>query len=463
MADFRPVNQDNTTFPAQNPEILSVSQVTAKIKVLLEKNIPFIWINGEISNLNTSANGHLYFNLKDTGAQINAVMFKTQRRGLMFAPKNGMNLNCLGRLNVYEERGTYQIIVEYAEQAGAGALHLEFEQLKARLEREGLFAAERKRPLPPYPRKIVLITSPTGAVIHDMQAVAQRKIPTIMEILPVKVQGQEAAAEIVNALKFLGTMPDVEVAILARGGGSREDLQPFNTEEVARAIAAAPLPVISAVGHETDFSISDFVADLRAPTPSAAIDMLLPDKDDLQLHLRNLTRRLQGGLQNRILLYKAVLNRLEMRLGMPKSRILEKKQRISYFEYKLKHSIIRQMQAHIQRLGLAKLRLARQSPRLKLNEKRHALAKADYRLKTAFENHFNRALNKTRFLQEKLLLLGPSATLDRGYSIVTDPFLNRVVSNAAMVKPGQSLEIIMKSGRLWCLVEKVNKDGEKEF
>lgn len=463
MADLNSGNQNNSTFAVQNPEILSVSQVTAKIKALIEKNIPFIWINGEISNLNISASGHIYFSLKDTGAQINAVMFKTQRRGLMFEPKNGMNLNCLGRLNVYEERGTYQIIVEYAEPAGAGALHLEFERLKAKLEQEGLFAVERKRPLPLYPRKIILITSPAGAVVHDMQVVARRKMPVIMEILPVKVQGQDAAAEIVNALEFLREVPDAEVAILARGGGSREDMQPFNTEEVARAIAAAPIPVISAIGHETDFSISDFVADLRAPTPSAAIDMLLPDKTDLQLRLQNLTRRLQGELQNRILLYKAHLNRLEMRLGVPKNRLFEQGQRISYLEYKLKHSIIRQMQEQMQRLGLAKLRLTRQAPQLKLNGKRYGLENAEYRLRSAFENHFARALHRTRFLQEKLTLLGPLATLDRGYSIVTDPLFNRVVSDALMVKPGQTLEILMKNGRLWCSVEKVSKDGQKEF
>lgn len=459
MADFSSVNQNDTVSSVQKPEILSVSQVTKKVKALLEKNIPFIWINGEISNLNASPNGHLYFSLKDNEAQINAVMFKTQRRGLMFTPENGMSLNCLGRLNVYEARGTYQIIVEYAEPAGTGALHLEFEQLKTMLEGEGLFAVERKRPLPPYPRKIVLITSPTGAVIHDMQVVAQRKMPVTIEVLPVKVQGPEAVPEIVAALALLRKMPEVEVAVLARGGGSREDLQPFNTEEVARAIAATPIPLISAVGHETDFSISDFVADLRAPTPSAAIDMLLPDKEALVLQLQNIGRRLQGSLQNRILLYQAHLNRLEMRLGLPKTRLLEQGRNVSYLEYKIKHSIIHQMQMRVQRFGLAKLSLIRQAPQQKLNEKRHALAKAHYRLKTVIEYHSMLALNKTESLQQKLALLGPAATFERGYSIVRDPLFSTVINDAALITPGQSLEIIMKNGRLWCSVEKVNQDG----
>lgn len=462
MSDFSRHNEplfDAPAAPKPEPDILSVSAVTAKIKALIEKNLPFIWINGEISNLNSSANGHMYFVLKDSGAQINAVMFKNQRRGLMFSPENGMNINCLGRLSVYEGRGSYQIIVEYAEEAGVGALHLEFEQLKAKLKSEGLFEAERKRPIPAYPRKIILITSPTGAVVHDMQVVAGRKMPVEMQVLPVAVQGAEAIIEIVNALEFLREIPDAEVAVLARGGGSLEDLQAFNSEEVARAIALAPIPVVSAIGHETDFSISDFVADLRAPTPSAAIDMLLPDKQNLDLRLQNLTRRLTGGINNIILLRRAHLNRLQMRLSSPQYKLLEYQQNISYMEYRLKHHIVRRMQTESQRLGLMKMRLNRQAPQIKLNNSRYALNNAEQKLKALVENKLVTYQNKISFLNEKLMLLGPRATLERGYSIVTQPLFNGVINDVNMVKPGEQLEIIMQNGRLWCTVQKVNKNG----
>lgn len=453
------VNHADTSATPNSPNIQSVSEVTSKIKVLIEKNLPYIWINGEISNLNFSTAGHLYFILKDATAQINAVMFKNQRRGLMFTPENGMNINCLGRLSVYEERGAYQIIVEFADQAGVGTQHLEFEQLKLKLEREGLFAGERKRPLPAYPRKIVLITSQAGAVVHDMQVVARRKMPVVFDILPVKVQGAEAVIEIVNALEFLKEIPDAEVAVLARGGGSAEDMQAFNSEEVARAIALSPIPVVSAVGHETDFSISDFVADLRAPTPSAAIDMLLPDKEELELKLLNLTRRVMGGLQKIILLRKTRLNHLEARLGTPKYKLLEYHQKVTYYEYKLKHNMLQHFQAETQRLGLLRMRLNRQAPQIKLNNSFNALKNTEQKLKVLVDNILVTYQNKILSLQNKISLLGPLATLERGYSIVTKPLFNGVINNVNMVEPGETLEIIMQNGRVWCIVQKVKNNG----
>lgn len=444
-----------TTQTSTNPAILSVSEVTLKIKALLEKNLPFIWINGEISNLKEASTGHLYFVLKDSGAQINAVMFKTQRRGLMFELENGANLNCLGRLSVYEQRGNYQIIVEYAEKFGLGALHIEFGQLKAKLEQEGLFAPTNKRPLPPYPRKIALITSPDGAVIHDMQIVAQRKMPVVMEIIPVKVQGREAIVEIVNALDLLNKIPDVEVAILARGGGSLENMLPFNSEEVARAIAAAPIPVVSAIGHETDFTISDFVADLRAPTPSAAIDMLLPDKANLTLRLQVLAKRMLGLIQNRILLQKALLERFEMRLGRTTARLTAKKHTVAYLESKLKQNIIKQLQYNFYVLVKLRLRLNKQSPDIKLNTNLYVINILEQKLKASFNNMLLISLNKTKNLNEKLLLLGPATTLQRGYAIATDSLSGAVIGDINMVKPQQQLKIIIKNGHFWCSVEKV--------
>lgn len=443
------------------PNILSVSEVTAKIKALLEKSLPFVWINGEISNLRNSAAGHFYFSLKDAKAQISAVMFKTQRRGLMFELENGMNINCLGRLSVYEERGNYQIIVEFAEHAGAGGLHAEFEALKAKLEAEGLFAMEHKRPMPPFPRKIALITSPAGSVIHDMLTVAQSKLPVDFYLMPIRVQGGEAAAEIVDALASLGDMPDVDIAVLARGGGAAEDLQPFNDETVARALFNCPVPVVSAIGHETDFSISDFMADLRAPTPSAAIDILLPDKDMLLEHIQSLQRRLSLNMSNALLAGRERLHRLERGLVSPARRLSEQKQVISYLEYKLKQGIIKQVQTGERRLGVMQLRLEQQKPQRQLFARQLALNEAGTKLKALFENKFITYLNKTKYLNEKLLLLGPAATLERGYSIVVNPLSGGIINDVNAVKPGQELTIIMKNGEISCSVTnvKVAKHG----
>ncbi|MGD9314599.1 MAG: exodeoxyribonuclease VII large subunit, partial [Desulfobacterales bacterium] len=263
-------------------KIYTVSELTEKIKALLEESFPFIWIVGEISNFRTPLSGHFYFTLKDANAQINAVMFRGQQRQLKFEPEDGMRVTGMGRLGLYEPRGTYQIILEYMEPSGIGALQIAYEKLKARLADEGLFDEQQKQLLPFLPQKIVLITSPTGAVVHDMLNIIDRRFPNVtIQIWPVKVQGDGAEDEIVAALDLLRQHPNVDAAILARGGGSLEDLQAFNSESVARAIFACDVPIIAAIGHETDYTIADFVADLRAPTPSAAAELVFPIKSEL--------------------------------------------------------------------------------------------------------------------------------------------------------------------------------------
>ena len=262
--------------------IYTVSELTSIIKVLLEDKFPIVWLCGEISNFRVPVSRHFYFTLKDRKAQINAVMFRNQNRNLKFEPEDGMSVTGLGRIGVYEPRGTYQIIFEYLEPEGIGAIQLAFEQLKERLSDEGLFDDKHKSALPFLPQKISIITSPTGAVVHDILKIINRRFPNIhIEIIPVKVQGDGAENEIVTGLELLNIRSDSDVAILARGGGSLEDLQAFNSEEVARAIFASEIPIISAVGHETDFTIADFVADMRAPTPSAAAELIVPLKKDL--------------------------------------------------------------------------------------------------------------------------------------------------------------------------------------
>ena len=263
-------------------QIYTVSKLTAQIKTLLEDRFPFVWITGEVSNFRSPSSGHFYFVLKDATAQIQAVMFRGQNQMLKFALEDGMNVTGLGRINVYEPRGTYQIVLEYLEPKGVGALQAAFEQLKAKLAIEGLFADTHKRQIPFLPREIALVTSPTGAVVHDMLNILNRRFPTIpVWVYPVRVQGDGAENEIASALDDLSKRSDLDIIILARGGGSLEDLQAFNSEGVARAVFTSEIPIISAIGHETDYTIVDFVADLRAPTPSAAAELAVAIKTEL--------------------------------------------------------------------------------------------------------------------------------------------------------------------------------------
>ncbi|HUT84984.1 MAG TPA: exodeoxyribonuclease VII large subunit, partial [Thermodesulfobacteriota bacterium] len=282
----------------QDIHILSISELTQLIKFQLEQSFDYLWVEGEISNFRIPSSGHFYFTLKDEKSQIRAVMFRSQNRTLEFSPEDGLSVICRGRLNVYETRGEYQLILDYLEPKGLGALQLAFEQLKQRLAQEGLFDPDHKKPLPQLPRKIGIVTSPTGAAIRDILNIIERRFANVgILIYPVKVQGEGAAQEIATALQELNQMPEIDVVILARGGGSIEDLWPFNEEVVARAIYHSEIPVISAVGHEVDFTIADFVADLRAPTPSAAAELVVRNKDDLIYNLNTVYVRLKNSIR----------------------------------------------------------------------------------------------------------------------------------------------------------------------
>lgn len=280
-------------------QILTVSELTSQIKSHLESRFPFVWLTGEISNFRIPVSGHYYFSLKDARAQINSVMFRGQNSQLTFEPEDGMQINGLGRISLYEPRGSYQIILEYMEPSGVGALQIAFEQLKKKLSAEGLFKDEHKVPIPYLPRKISVITSLTGSVVHDIIRVLNRRFTNIpLEIIPAKVQGQDAENELIAALQLLNHRSDTDVAILARGGGSLEDLQAFNSEKLVREIFSSKIPIISAVGHETDFTLADFVADLRVPTPSAAAEMVVPLKIDLERQCLDLRRTLITTFSN---------------------------------------------------------------------------------------------------------------------------------------------------------------------
>ena len=311
--------------------IYSVSALTAEVKAVLEDGFSAIWVEGELSNFKHHTSGHMYFTLKDAQAQIRGVMFRGHNRLLRFQPGDGLSVLVCGTVTVYERRGDYQINVEFMEPKGIGALQLAFEQLKAKLEAEGLFDESRKRPLPLLPRKIGIITSPTGAVIRDMLTVIGRRFPGLEVLIhPVAVQGEGAAGEVVAALGRLGARTDLDVVVVARGGGSLEDLWAFNEEAVARAIAASPIPVISAVGHETDVTIADFVADLRAPTPSAAAELVVARRDELRQRVDDLTARglaaLQHGLSVRR--HRAEMLRRQLLLLSPVAQLARQAERL---------------------------------------------------------------------------------------------------------------------------------------
>ena len=311
-------------FPFQPPKIYTVSSLTEAIKSLLEETFDFVWVEGEISNFARPTSGHYYMTLKDQNAQIRAVMFKMQAYYLKFVPEDGMKVIVRGRIGLYEPRGEYQIIIDYLEPLGVGALAAAFEQVKKKLLLEGVFDEKKKRPIPFLPKRVALITSPTGAAVKDFLRIAYRRMPRLdVTVVPVRVQGDEAAADIVEALDIVNKELDIDVIILTRGGGSLEDLWPFNQEEIAYAIRRSTIPVISAVGHEVDLTISDLAADLRAPTPSGAAELVIQDKEILEKNIKNLSMRLEMALNGVIERFKDKAKNLSSRIRDPRRNLAD--------------------------------------------------------------------------------------------------------------------------------------------
>lgn len=445
------------------PHIYTVSELTAKVKVLLEDAYPFIWICGEISNLRIPGSGHFYFTLKDETAQINAVMFRGQNRNLKFMPEDGMGVTGIGRISVYEPRGTYQIILEYLEPEGVGAIQLAFEQLKERLTAEGLFDEKHKKPLPFLPCKISIITSPTGAVIQDILNIVNRRFPNIpIEIIPVKVQGEGSERQIVSGLETLTARSDSDVVILARGGGSLEDFHAFNSEAVARAIFASKIPIISAVGHETDFSISDFVADFRAPTPSAAAELVVPLKSDLIKKTAELTSHLTVRFSRYLDNLQTLVKQTTRRLGDPNNRIEDLRLRtddlLSRLTRTVKANIIQQQERFEWRLD----RLSSHNPlnyTKKLDEKLNQL---NNKLLNYLRIYLLKKELLLRELDAKITALSPNAILDRGYSITRTIPDAVIVRNPQQVEMGQDLEVVVSKGSLICNVQRKQPYGKTD-
>jgi len=445
-------------------KIYSVSELNVNIKTLLEESFPFVWIFGEISNFRIPASGHYYFSLKDAISQISAVMFRGQQRKLKFEPEDGMSVTGMGRISVYEPRGTYQIILEYLEPSGVGALQVAFEQLKNRLADEGLFKDENKIELPFIPNKIGVITSPSGAVVHDILQVVNRRFPNVtIQIFPVKVQGAGAVAEIVSALELLNSLGECDVAILARGGGSLEDLQAFNSESVARAIFASRVPIISAVGHETDYTIADFVADLRAPTPSAAAEVVVPEKSALERRCQEIESILKSKTTNYFNSLRINIQQISKRLADPRRKIEDLRLRIDDLYLRLNRTFGYRIRRDRENLIFRADRLSANNPRFLIQKVKKQLDQSYNNLIKSFIILNNSNKIRIRELAAKLEALSPIAILSRGYSITRTIPDARVVKDPHTVSLDQDLEVMVAKGRIFCRVKGKSTDGQKDF
>ena len=445
-------------------KIYTVSELNANIKSLLEEQFPFIWIVAEISNFRTPLSGHFYFTLKDEESQLNAVMFRGQQQHLKFKPEDGMRITGMGRLSVYEPRGTYQIILEYLEPSGIGALQVAFEKLKAQLAAEGLFDEKHKKAIPFLPHKIALVTSPTGAVVHDMLNIIDRRFYNMdIQVFPVKVQGNGAEEEIITALKHLNQQVDIDVAILARGGGSLEDLQAFNSEGVARAVFTSEIPIISAIGHETDYTIVDFVADLRAPTPSAAAELAVPIKNELLQKLKGISEDLKYRMANTIDRLEVNLRDLSQRLVDPRKQIEDWRLRIDDYTTRLVRYIQILLDRQKERFQWWTGRLVNNSPAHLLRSLNVIVEQNKYKIIKSLNKNIDNKSARLRELRIQLETLSPIAILKRGYSITrTIPDLD-LVFDPRMVSIEQDLEVMVAKGTLTCRVKGKSENGPENI
>lgn len=443
-----------------NRKVLSVTQLNRNAKAALEMALPSVWVEGELSNMSRPSSGHWYFTLKDSGAQVRCAMFRGRNFGVKFKPDNGEKVLVKANVSLYEGRGDYQLIVDHIEQAGAGDLHLQFEQIKAKLQAEGLFDAERKRPLPPWPTKIAVVTSPSGAVIRDILHVLKRRYAAVpVVVCPTPVQGQDAALQIVKAIDQANKYSGADIIIVARGGGSIEDLWPFNEELVARCIAASKLPVVSAVGHETDFTISDFVADCRAPTPSAAAEMVSPNKADLLAHFSQLEKRLRRAIDQQLAVLQHQIKSLSLRLRHPKDIMLQRAQKLDELEMRLQRALKNSFATKNDCLHQLQLRLKNQSPKKRVAEQQRHLELTRQKLASAINNLILRKQTKLEKCVAVMQTLNPLNTLQRGYAIVKTS-KGQVVQNSQHVKLGDELEVNLRQGQLQVKVQGNNDNNQ---
>jgi exodeoxyribonuclease VII large subunit len=445
-----PVNPEVGASSVPPREVYSVSRLNREVRVLLERGLGVVWIEGELSNFSQPASGHWYFSLKDRDAQLRCAMFRMKNVLVGFTPRPGMQVLIRGRVSVYEARGEYQLIADTLEEAGVGALKREFERLKIRLAAEGLFAPERKRALPRFPRRIGVITSPSGAALHDiLHVLARRYPPAAVLIYPTLVQGADAAPALVAALRSASARAECDVLILARGGGSLEDLWAFNDERVARAIHASALPVVSGVGHEVDFTIADFVADLRAPTPSGAAELVTPDGAAWLQSVARTSQRLHGAMRRELHVsaarFSAAAHRLQ--LSHPGVRLHQQMQRLDDMTQRLAGAARANLQRDRLRLMDARGGLLRNSPQHRVQEFLARQHNAGARLEQALKAQLARAAHRLALLQRALHAVSPLATLTRGFAIVTRAD-GTVVTDAAAIEVGAQIEARLARGSI---------------
>jgi len=429
-----------------NTKSISVSELNRQAKSLLEHSFMSLRVTGEISNMVRASSGHWYFTLKDERAQVRCAMFRGRNAQVRFRPQEGSQVLCTAKVSLYEGRGDFQLIVDAMQEDGQGQLQQAFDQLKARLQAEGLFAQERKRPIPTHPRTVGVVTSATGAALHDILTAFERRYPGLqVNLYPTLVQGAEAADQIVAAIALANRHAQADVLIVGRGGGSLEDLWPFNEERVARAIIASDIPVVSAVGHEVDFSISDMVADLRAPTPTAAAELLSPDQRQIQQRLTQLQQGLQRRFDWQLKRQRERLAALRRQMRHPGDRIREQQQRCDDLEMRLQRAIQRRFELRRQRLAAASARLELQNPVRLLGKQRERLSDLHARLATRID-----ALIERRRLQlgqkvGRLNATSPLATLERGYSL-TQTDSGELVLDARQLRTGSAVRVRLQSG-----------------
>jgi exodeoxyribonuclease VII large subunit len=441
---------------ARERRVYTVSELTGEIRGLLEARFAQIWVEGEISNCKLWNTGHLYFTLKDGAAQVKAVMFRSALRYLRFKPADGLHVVARGQLGVYEPKGEYQIVCEHMEPQGLGALQLAFEQLKKKLQAQGLFETARKRPLPALPRRIGIVTSLDGAALRDILKVLKRRAPnTSVLVRPARVQGEDAAADIATALRMIAKAPGVDVVIVGRGGGSIEDLWAFNEERVAKAIAGCPVPVVSAVGHETDVTIADFVADLRAPTPSAAAEMVVAATDEFCGRIDRLTARLRAAAHGNLQRRRNTVHVLSSRRGLAgyHARLAMRGRHASELTHQLDAAIRSGLEVHARAYRTLRQRLEQRDLARRLASIHARLNAADGRLTGAADRSRHRSDARFRALAGRLENLSPLAVLGRGYAVCWNADKTAIVRSAASVSPGDAVRITLASGEIGCRVE----------
>ena len=436
---------------ARERDVYTVSRLNKEVRLLLESGLPVLWLEGELSNFAAPASGHWYFSLKDAQAQVRCAMWRQRNSLLRFRPKDGMRVLARARVGLYEPRGEYQLIVEHLEEAGEGALKREFEKLKIRLAAEGLFAPERKRPLPAVPRRIGVVTSPTGAAIHDILRVLRARFPAAAVLIyPTAVQGAAAVPEIVRAIETASRRQECDVLIVARGGGSLEDLWCFNDERVARAIAGSRVPTISGVGHEVDVTIADFVADLRAPTPSAAALAAVPDKAAFVETLSQLQMRFAGAMGRAVRAQMLALQSLAQRLQIshPGARLAQHTQRLDDLELRLRSALRGNVLHQQQRLENLSTRLWRENPRHRLEVLCAHAAALRQRMVTSLAGSLNALEQRLALAARTLNAVSPLATLERGFAVVRRADTGELLRDAAHAPAGTEIEARLSKGKL---------------